>query len=101
MEFLIQELDSGNVRVTIRGSFDANTAPEVRKQLDGIVQGQPALVMVDISDLRQIDSTGVGGLVSLFKRVRGYGGEFRLQGVNGQPQGIFEVLRLDRVFSYA
>mgnify|MGYP000959203962 FL=1 len=37
-------------------------------------------------------------LVSLFKRVRAYGGEVNLVGLRDQPLAIFKLLRLDRVF---
>jgi anti-sigma B factor antagonist len=84
--------------VTIQGAFDANSAPGVRGQLDAIVDAKPAHVEVDLSSLRLIDSTGVGGIVSLFKRTRAYGGQFNVIGVQGQPLSIFRLLRLDRVF---
>lgn len=97
MDFLVNaSLDQ--TTVTIRGQLDVLTTPEVRSQLDAIVEARPPTVVVDLAELSQIDSTGVGGLVSLFKRVRAYGGKFRVQNVTGQPLGIFEVLRLDRVF---
>lgn len=97
MEFLVNS-DGAKVVVTIRGEFDANSVPSVRKDLDAIVEAKPRQVVVDLSSLRLIDSTGVGGIVSLFKRTRAYGGEFVVTGVRGQPESIFKVLRLDRVF---
>ena len=97
MEFLINK-DSETVTVTIKGEFDANSVPTIRSDLDAIVEAKPRLVVVDLSSLKLIDSTGVGGIVSLFKRTRAYGGDFKVTGVQGQPQSIFKVLRLDRVF---
>lgn len=97
MEFLVNNTGS-ETRITIRGALDVNTTPEVRSRLDDIVAARPERVVVDFEAVTQIDSTGVGGLVSLFRRVREYGGAFVVENVNGQPLGIFEVLRLDRVF---
>ncbi len=97
MELLVDE-HPDQTRVTIRGRFDANTTPEVRPRLDAIVNTKPPRVVVDLAELQQIDSTGAGGLVSLFKRIRAYGGQFVVQNLRGQPRGIFEILRLDRVF---
>ncbi len=97
MEFLVTE-SNDQTRIAFTGALDVNTTPEVRSKLDAIVQARPRQVVVDLSGLVQIDSTGVGGLVSLFKRVREYGGKFLVENVRGQPLGIFEVLRLDRVF---
>ena len=44
-----------------------------------------------------LDSSGVGALVSLYKRVRAYGGEVVMIGLRDQPLAIFRLLRLDRV----
>jgi anti-sigma B factor antagonist len=85
--------------VSVRGELDAKTAPEVRAALDRVVEQQPDRVLVELSRLRLIDSTGVGAIVSLFKRVRAYGGKFEVKGVTGQPWTIFQVLRLDKVFA--
>ena len=102
MEFLTEkkgdDADDVTFTVTIRGEFDAKTAPEVRDKLDEIVDAKPKRVIVDLSGLRLIDSTGVGGIVSLFKRTRANGGAFEVVGIQGQPRQIFQVLRLDRVF---
>jgi anti-sigma B factor antagonist len=82
----------------IRGELDALSAPELRPVLDGLVAERHVDVVVDLSELRLIDSSGVGALVSLYKRVRQYGGTVRFAGVTAQPLVIFKLLRLDVVF---
>lgn len=97
MEFLITT-ENDAVTLSVRGELDAKSVPEIRPQLDEIVESKPAQVTMDLTELRLIDSTGVGAIVSLFKRVGANGGRFKLTGVQGQPYAIFQVLRLDRVF---
>jgi anti-sigma B factor antagonist len=82
----------------IAGEFDATTVSEVRSTFDEVVAEKPARVRLDLSALRLLDSSGVGAIVSLFKRVRAGGGQFEVANVRGQPLEIFRVLRLDRVF---
>ena len=101
MQFSAENSSEQSVVVTIKGELDANSAPSVRNQIDAIVDAQPAIVEIDLSSLRLIDSTGVGAIVSFFKRTRAYGGQFKVFGVQGQPRSIFELLRLDRVFGLA
>ncbi|NUP11634.1 MAG: STAS domain-containing protein [Polyangiaceae bacterium] len=84
--------------VSIDGTLDALTAPELRPTLDAIVAEGRKNVMLDLSSLRLIDSSGVGALVSLLKRVRAYGGEVRISGLRDQPLAIFKLLQLNRVF---
>ena len=82
----------------IDGTLDAVSAPELRPTLDAVVAEGRKEVTVDLTNLRLIDSSGVGVLVSLFKRVRANGGDVRLVGMRDQPLAIFKLLRLDRVF---
>ncbi len=84
--------------VTIEGTLDAVSAPELRPLVDEIVSDQRMSVTLDLSALRLIDSSGVGVIVALFKRVRAYQGQVRITGLRDQPRAIFRLLRLDRVF---
>src|SRR5436189_6313585 len=93
---VVQESDRAVLRV--RGELDALSCPELRPVLDALVDEKKQAVTVDLSELRLIDSSGVGALVSLYKRVRANGGEVRFVGVTAQPLVIFKLLRLDRAF---
>ena len=53
---------------------------------------------MDLTALRLIDSSGVGVIVSLYKRCKAFGGDVRVAGLKDQPLSIFKLLRLDRVF---
>lgn len=90
--------DGEETKLTIDGTLDAVTAPELRPTLDALVSEGRKQITIDLSALRLIDSSGVGVLVSLFKRVRAAGGDVRLVGLRDQPLAIFKLLRLDRVF---
>jgi anti-sigma B factor antagonist len=90
--------DGTTISLRIRGELDALSAPELRPLLDVIVGARRDDIVVDLTELRVIDSSGVGALVSLFKRIRGYGGNVRFTGVTAQPLVIFKLLRLDVVF---
>lgn len=82
----------------IEGTLDAVTAPELRTVVDDLVSANRKEVTLDLSALRLIDSSGVGVIVALFKRVRAYSGNVRIVGLRDQPRAIFRLLRLDRVF---
>ncbi|HNS97948.1 MAG TPA: STAS domain-containing protein [Polyangiaceae bacterium] len=89
------------IRIEISGQLDSMTAPELRPSFEALLQENPKRIVLDLSGLRLIDSSGVGAIVSLFKQVRAAGGAFEVVGVQGQPRSIFQVLRLDRVFNIA
>jgi len=83
--------------LTIEGVLDALTAPEIRPTIDSLVQEKRLSIRVDLSSLRMIDSSGVGVIVSLYKRCKAFGGVVRVDGLHGQPLAIFKLLRLDRI----
>lgn len=90
--------DGTTTFLKIRGQLDALSAPDLRPVLDQLVEERGADIAVDLSELRLIDSSGVGALVSLYKRARANGGSVRFVGVTAQPLVIFKLLRLDVVF---
>lgn len=83
----------------IEGALDAVTAPDLRPILDALVSEKRPKVIVELSALRLIDSSGVGALVALYKRLRAQGGIVSVIGLKDQPLAIFKLLRLDRVFA--
>jgi len=83
----------------IEGVLDAVTTPEIRPTIEALVAEKRRSILVDASHLRLIDSSGVGVIVSLFKRCKIYGGTVRISGLKDQPLTIFKLLRLDRVFT--
>ncbi len=89
----------GETRVAIRGSLDINTAPQLAEEIDRIVAAKPPKVVVDLSALDLIDSSGVAALVKLYKGVRGVNGAIAITGARDQPLAIFKLLRMDKVFS--
>ncbi|CAN91037.1 MULTISPECIES: STAS domain-containing protein [Sorangium] len=91
--------DNGSETVVqFEGTLDAVTAPEFRTLVDELVAENRQNITLELSSLRLIDSSGVGVIVSLFKRVRANGGQVRIVGLRDQPRAIFRLLRLDRVF---
>ena len=90
---------SGSTILTVRGSLDINTASLLGEEIDRLVVDKPKLVIVDLSGLDLIDSSGVAALVKLYKAVRGAGGNVTISGVRDKPLAIFKLLRMDRVFN--
>ena len=95
MKFEIVAKDSIS-HLSIEGQLDAVSVSDLRVELDKLVAARPGAVEVDLSRLRMIDSSGVGALVSLYKRVRAQGGNVEIKGIRDQPLAIFQLLKLDR-----
>lgn len=84
------------VVLSIGGELDALSVVELRPALERLATaGRP--VVVDLSALQLIDSSGVGAIVSLYKRLRAQGADLAVRGLRDQPLEIFRLLRLDEV----
>ncbi len=86
----------GWLLLELDGSLDAATASTLKPEVIAIEQAKQLKVVVDLSRVTLIDSTGVGILISLFKRLRALEGHVFFAGLTGQPKEIFRLLRLDR-----
>jgi anti-sigma B factor antagonist len=78
------------------GNLDAATAASLKTEVVALADAKKTKVAVDLAKLTLIDSTGVGVLISLFKRVRALNGMVLFGGLVAQPKEIFRLLRLDR-----
>jgi anti-sigma B factor antagonist len=96
MDFSTHRAD-GVATLRIEGELDAVSIPEVRPTIETLIAERHPRIVVDLSGLRLIDSSGVGALVFLYKKAKEYGGQMTVQGLHDQPLSIFKLLRLDRV----
>lgn len=96
MDILIAE--NGKVKVVaISGEVDLSTSPKVRDALlDNILSGAP--VVVDLSGVAYIDSSGVASLVEAYQHAKTRGLGFALANVGETPLRVLKLARLDQVF---
>lgn len=97
MTVTVTTRETGATRIAVEGELDMGTVGDLRNHIEKVVAKEPKRVEVDLSALRMLDSSGVGALVSLYKRVRAYAGEVVMVGLRDQPLAVFRLLRLDRV----
>ena len=100
MQHSLKEKGQASV-LHVGGELDAISSPELRPTIEALAHDERREITVDLSDLRLIDSSGVGALVSLYKQARANGGTVSFVGVAEQPLKVFKLLRLDRVFGLA
>ena len=89
--------DGAAVTLSITGELDAVSVPDLRPALDDLIKEGHKKVIVDLRGLRLIDSSGVGAIVYLFRRMRGHGGQVVVRGATDQPLAIFKLLKLDQI----
>ncbi len=93
--------DDGALVLSLVGQLDALSAPELMPTIDSVVAEKRPLIVVDLSGLDLIDSSGVAAIVALYKRCKTGGSKLRVTGARDQPLAIFKLLRMDKVFQMA
>ena len=101
MTFSIKKDAKGVVVVGVDGQLIVGNRQELKqKVLESLESGARKFVM-DFSTTGYIDSSGLGVLVSLSKKIREQGGDLRLAGLNEDLQTLFELTKLDTLFTIA
>ena len=89
--------DEPNV-LPLEGEIDLHVSPRVAESLRALAEKKPERLVVDLSRVTYIDSSGLAALIEGMQTVEAYGGKFVLAGVQENVRPIFEIARLDQVF---
>ena len=101
MRFTLKKDKSGVVIVGVEGQLIVGNRQELKqKVLDALEEGSRKFI-IDFSKTGYIDSSGLGVLVSLSKKIREQGGELRLANLNDDLKTLFELTKLDTLFQIA
>lgn len=84
--------------VTVSGELDANTAPEFEDAVAPLVGDNVQLVVVDVSDLEFLDSSGLRVLVRTRELLMGKGGTVELRSPSVTVRRVLEITRLEDAF---
>ncbi|WP_322490026.1 STAS domain-containing protein [Chloroflexus sp.] len=97
MEITVNPVDERTAVVQLRGRLDLLVAAEVKQRLVQAVNEGFRLLVVDMSEVSFVDSSGLGALIGGLKATRLAGGDLRLASVGAQAQAILELTTLNRV----
>jgi len=92
------EKRGGTSIVSLRGEIDVYTAPRLRQALIDLVEEGATDIVVDLSAIDFLDSTGLGVLVGGLKRVKSNEGELKLVVTQDRIMKIFDITGLSKVF---
>ena len=93
---------SGDVLVIdVEGQLIVGNRQELKQKVLEELEGGERKFVVDFANTGYIDSSGLGVLVSLSKKIREQGGELRLASLNEDLRTLFELTKLDTLFKIA
>ena len=90
--------DQRPVIVAPEGEIDLNSSGLVKEQLEPVIADKRPRVILDLSGVSYIDSSGLAVFIEAMQRVQSYGGAFVLCGLRESVSHIFNIAQLDQVF---
>lgn len=100
MGFSVTKQDGVTV-VDVEGQLIVGNRQELKSKVLEELEGGERKFVIDFSRTGYIDSSGLGVLVSLSKKIREQGGELRLSSLNEDLRTLFELTKLDTLFRIA
>lgn len=85
--------------VVLAGEIDIYNAPELKNSLLQLVEVNKGNINIDCADLKYIDSTGLGVLISALRNVKEYDGDIIIRNLQPYIYKIFSITGLDKVFT--
>ncbi len=98
MDFKVEDIHQGAV-VDLGGEIDLYHSPTLKQKLTEVAKKKPGCVILNLAEVKYIDSSGLATIIDLYQQMKSYGGKLALAGLSVQVRGVFEVARLHQVFA--
>ncbi len=85
--------------IELIGDVDLHHSPALHAALVELANERPRRLVLDLTAVPFMDSSGVGTLVEVFRRVNKYEGKMVLCGLTTRVRSVFEITKLDRFFT--
>src|ERR1700680_1696833 len=94
----VREAPGDSYVVDLNGEIDVYTSPKVKDAVTDLIDRGVYNLVINLENVRYIDSTGLGVLIGGLKRVREHGGTVSLVCTNPQIRKIFDITGLVKIF---
>jgi len=84
--------------LALEGEIDLHESPRIKEKLEPLIARALPRLVVDLSDVTYIDSSGLALFIETLQRMQSKGGQLVLCGLGPSVRAIFEIARLDQVF---
>ncbi|MEH2420542.1 MAG: STAS domain-containing protein [Nostoc sp.] len=82
----------------LSGILDRTRGNELRREISGLLANGTNIFLLDMKEIKLIDSTGLGALVSVMQMVHNTNGKLFLCSISDQVRMLFEMTKVDRIF---
>ncbi|MBN3906528.1 MAG: STAS domain-containing protein [Nostoc sp. NMS1] len=91
MSLSVQVLELSGILDGVRGN-------ELRREVNDLMANGADILLLDLKEVKFIDSSGLGALVSAMQTTRNANGKLFVCSISDQVRMLFELTKMDRVF---
>ena len=93
-----EDPDPPLLTIKLIGEIDLQQSPKLRQLLQTKICLRTPALLLDFTEVRYIDSSGLATLVEYYKNSRSYSGRLAVAGLSNRVRSIFDLVRLGEVF---
>ncbi len=91
-------IDKSTALLAITGEVDMFSSPEARKEISELVKKKIKRIVIDLSGVSYMDSSGVATLIEGLQMSHKYNGTLVVAGLRQNVREVFELTKLDKIF---
>ena len=95
---VISEIRGDTLFVKIIGGVDTSAAEILKSKLKEIILQKPQKVVLDLSMVPTMGSSGIGKILMFFKSLKEGNSIFEIKGIHENLYSFFKVIKLDKLF---
>lgn len=96
---ITEKTEDGVPVMAINGDIDLESSPQLREALKPKIAAKVPKLLLDFAAVNYIDSSGLATLIEYFQGAQAHGGKLGLASLSPRVKNVFEIVRLQEVFS--
>ena len=85
--------------IEVQGELDVYTSPKLKEAIADVVDNAKTNLVIDLNNVRYIDSTGLGVLIGTLKKIRENGSQMMLVCNVSQILSVFSITGLSKILT--
>ena len=97
MDIAVENFGAVTIATFHRDELDAGNAQDFKRDIAPVLADNRNVIL-DLSHLRFVDSSGLGAMLSCLRQLNATGGDLKLCGMSKAVRSVFELVRMHRIF---
>lgn len=93
--------DKGVTTLKLKGEIDLHASPALRAELQQCAAAKTPTLLIDFAEVEYIDSSGLATFIEYVRATDSFGGKIALFGLKKKVRTIFDLVRLNELFTIA